>query len=92
MKKNRNTQAIRKGFGRLADDARALFTATTDTAEESLDEVRKGLTAALKNGKGVAGRACDVVRRHPYEDIGIALGLGVVVGFLVARRFLGKGG
>jgi ElaB/YqjD/DUF883 family membrane-anchored ribosome-binding protein len=94
---NKHTQAITADAGTLAEDARALISATADVAGEKVSEARRRLAAALENGKEMYGRMIDkgvegakvadrAVHTHPYESIGIALGLGALIGFLVARR------
>ena len=81
----------------LAEDARALMSATADVAGEKVGEARKRLAAALERGKEIYGRvrekavegakaADEAVHEHPYQAIGIALGVGVILGFLIARR------
>ena len=80
----------------LAEDARNLMAVTADVTGEKVTEARKRLTAALEKGKASYGRIRDTasesaraadqaVREHPYQAIGIALGLGVVIGFLAGR-------
>ena len=94
---SKQTEAISNDMGQLAEDARALMAATADVAGEKVGEARKRLAAALERGKEIYGRvrekavegakAADVaVHEHPYQAIGIALGVGAVIGFLVARR------
>ena len=94
---NKHTQAIINDVGRLAEDARALMTATADVAGEKVAEARKRLAAALDSTKEIAGRvrdkavegakaADDTVRENPYQAIGIAFGVGALVGYLVSRR------
>ncbi|HEY0456408.1 MAG TPA: DUF883 family protein [Verrucomicrobiae bacterium] len=94
---NKHTQAINNDLGTLADDARALMAATADVAGEKVSEARRRVAAALESGKELYGRARDkavegakmadeTVREHPYEAIGIALGLGALLGFFIARR------
>ena len=81
----------------LAEDARALMAATSEVAGEKVGEARKRLAAALESGKKALGQVKDkavagakatdkAVHEHPYMAIGIALGVGALVGFLVARR------
>ena len=95
---NKETQAIRNDMGQLAEDARALMAATADVAGEKVGEARKRLAAALESGKEIYGRVRDqavagakvadqTVRENPYQAIGIALGVGAILGYLVARRF-----
>jgi ElaB/YqjD/DUF883 family membrane-anchored ribosome-binding protein len=81
----------------LVEDAQALLAATAHIAEEKVVEARKRLATALERGrevwndvqeKAVAGaKATDkVIRDHPYQSIGIALGIGTLIGFLLSRR------
>jgi len=94
---SKQTQAIANDLGTLAEDARALMTATADVAGDKVGAARERLAAALDSAKEIAGRVRDkavegakaadeAVREHPYQAIGIALGVGALVGFFVARR------
>jgi len=60
-------------------------------------EARKRLAEAIENGKSVwiglqhravqsAKAADEVIRDHPYQSIGLAFGIGALVGFLLSRR------
>jgi ElaB/YqjD/DUF883 family membrane-anchored ribosome-binding protein len=95
MKKHK--QADENDTGTLAEDARALMAATADVAGDRVAEARKRLAAALESAKELIGRvrekavertkaADQVVRENPYQTIAIALGVGAVIGFLLARR------
>jgi ElaB/YqjD/DUF883 family membrane-anchored ribosome-binding protein len=81
----------------LIEDAQALLTATAHVAEEKVVEARKRLTAAIEKGKetwsmvqekAIAGaKATDqVIRDNPYKALGIALGVGAIIGYLLRRR------
>jgi ElaB/YqjD/DUF883 family membrane-anchored ribosome-binding protein len=94
---NKQTQATSNDVGTLAEDARALMAATADVAGEKVNDARKRLTAALESGKEIYGRvrfkaaegarvADEAVHQHPYQAIGIALGIGAIVGYVVARQ------
>jgi len=94
---NKQTQAISNDVGQLAEDARALMAATADVAGEKVGEARKRLAAALERGKEIYGRvrekavegakaADEAVHEHPYQAIAIALGVGAILGYIVARR------
>ena len=94
---NKQSQASENDLGTLAEDARALIAATADVAGEKVGEARKRLAAALESGKEIYGRvrekavegakvADQTVRENPYQAIAIAVGVGAVIGFLVARR------
>lgn len=81
----------------LAEDAQDLLAATADAAEAKVIEARKRLMAALERGKEVWGQAQDyaatkakvadeVIRDYPYQSIGIAFGVGALLGLLWRRR------
>jgi len=83
--------------GQVIEDARALLTVTTQVAEEKVVAARERLAQALEKAKkvcdtvqaqAVAGaKATDqVIRTHPYQTMGVALGVGAVIGYLLARR------
>ena len=84
-------------MGTLAEDARALLAATTDVAGDKVGEARKRLAAALERGREIYGRvrekavesvkaADEAVHEHPYHVVGVALGVGALIGYLAARR------
>src|SRR5829696_1586532 len=98
MKNNmeKQTQAMRDDLNTLAEDARALMVATADVAGEKVSEARKRLAAALESGKEVYGRVRDkavekakavaeTVHEHPYQAMGIALGVGAIIGCLLGH-------
>jgi ElaB/YqjD/DUF883 family membrane-anchored ribosome-binding protein len=81
----------------VVHDAEELIKATAGQAGEKVSAARSRLTAALESAKATcqrleektvaAAKATDkTIRAHPYESIGIAFGLGLLVGVLVARR------
>ena len=94
---NKPTQETSNEIGTLAEDARALMTATADVAGEKVNEARKRLAAALDRAKEIATRvrdkavegakAADVaVHEHPYQAIAIGVGIGAILGYLISRR------
>ncbi len=99
---NKEAQETSNDMGTLAADARALMAATADVAGEKVAEARKRLAAALESGKEIYGRVRDktvdcakatdeAVHARPYHAIGIALGVGAVIGYLVAHWCSRKG-
>lgn len=93
---NHPMQTISKEIGSLADHAREFMSATADIAGEKVDAARSKLASALESGKEMAGHACDkarqgtkaageAVKAHPYQAVGIALGVGALVTFVVGR-------
>ena len=81
----------------VVQDAEELMQETADQAGEKVAQARGRLAAALEAAKAscqrweeksvAAAKATDeTIREHPYETIGIAFGLGLLVGVLVARK------
>jgi ElaB/YqjD/DUF883 family membrane-anchored ribosome-binding protein len=92
---NLSTQAIGHDLKTLADHARDLLSATADVAGDKVAEARKSLSSALESGKDMASHArdsamrtaksaCDSARAHPYQALGIAIGVGALI--VVATR------
>lgn len=78
-------------------DAEELLRATAGQAGDKLGEVRERLGTALESAKDTchnlqentiaAAKATDkCIREHPYESIGVAFGVGLLVGVLIGRR------
>lgn len=81
----------------LVRDAEQLLKSGTDEAGEKAAELRARLQASLDHAKETCrrledraregARAADrVIRRHPYESIGLSFGVGVLLGVLINRR------
>jgi ElaB/YqjD/DUF883 family membrane-anchored ribosome-binding protein len=81
----------------VARDAGELLKATSGQAGEKIGEVRNRLAAAVDSAKATCqtlqdktvktAKATDrCIRDHPYETIGVAFGLGLLIGVLVGRR------
>jgi ElaB/YqjD/DUF883 family membrane-anchored ribosome-binding protein len=90
-------QKIENDMSHLADHARALLVATADVAEEHVKEARASLATALGGAKSLTSRfydeasartrACDLaVHQNPYVVIGVAIGLGALLGYLAVRE------
>ena len=84
-------------MGTLAEDARALVAATADVAGDKVGKARKRLSEALESCKDMYGRVRDkavggvqatdqVVHEHPYAAIGIGIGVGALIVYLLGRR------
>ncbi|MDB6030816.1 MAG: hypothetical protein JWM16_1154 [Verrucomicrobiales bacterium] len=94
---DKQRQAIGNDLGTLAEDARALMNATAGVAGDEIGQARKRLAAALESGKEIYGRVREkavesvkatdqAVRENPYQAVGIAMAVGALVGYLLARR------
>ncbi len=85
----------------LAHDSEQLLKATAGDLSEKAKEARANLTAALARtqstieelqsqaiaGAREAAKKTDaVIREHPYESLGVAFGVGLLVGLLVGRK------
>lgn len=85
----------------LVQDAEALLHATTGHADSKVAEIRNRLSGALSNARttcrDLQGRTAQqirqgiqqtdaTVRAHPWESVGVAFAVGLVVGVLVGRR------
>jgi ElaB/YqjD/DUF883 family membrane-anchored ribosome-binding protein len=88
---------LAQDFKVVMHDAETLIKATAGDLGEKAREARARLAASLESAKGgfskledraIAGaKVTDkVIREHPYESIGIAFGVGLLIGVLVSRR------
>ena len=80
----------------LIREAEAALNNPKDGTSVNMDHIRSRLHDAIENGKTLvastgqalkrqASKADDVIRANPYQSIGIAAGVGVILGFLIAR-------
>lgn len=80
----------------VAQDAEALIKATAGDVNERAREARARLSKAVEAAKETAVElqdkatekaklADEVVREHPYESIGVAFGVGLLLGVLFGR-------
>jgi ElaB/YqjD/DUF883 family membrane-anchored ribosome-binding protein len=85
----------------IAADAEALLHATQNDMSEKARETRARLASALDKAKAnyqdvkaeafdtaeeVLSKADKTIRAHPYEAIGIALGVGILLGALLRQK------
>jgi ElaB/YqjD/DUF883 family membrane-anchored ribosome-binding protein len=85
----------------LVKDSEELLKATAGDVSDKAREARTRLAAALERArascehlqeqtlakaKAAAKKADATIRSHPYESIGIAFGVGVLIGFLISRK------
>jgi ElaB/YqjD/DUF883 family membrane-anchored ribosome-binding protein len=85
----------------LSRDAEELLKATAGDVSDKAKEARSRMSAALDRAKATysqmqaqtlatakaaAKKADTVIRAHPYESIGIAFGVGLLIGVLVTRK------
>jgi ElaB/YqjD/DUF883 family membrane-anchored ribosome-binding protein len=95
MSKHKN--GIQESAGILVDDTRALLAATAECAEDTVIAARERVSDALDKAKDTyvavqksaaqGVKAADkAIRAKPYQAVGIAFGVGVLLEFLVRRR------
>lgn len=85
----------------LASDAEDLLKATAGDVSDKAKEARTRVSAALDRAKttyadlqehgvesarAAAKQADEAIRSHPYESVGIAFGLGLLLGAVLRRR------
>ncbi len=78
-------------------DSEELLNATKDAVGDEARNVRHRLTETLETAKRTCRRleekgietakaADKTIREHPYESIGVAFGIGLLIGVLVTRK------
>ena len=92
-----NTGQIVKDLKTVAHDADELIKATAGELSEKAREARSRLTAALERAKQTCqgweekaverAKATDkVIHEHPYQSIGVAFAVGILLGVLISRK------
>jgi len=82
---------------RVVQSSEELLHATKDDVGDKAHAVRERLTDALDDAKRTChhleGKALDsakaadkTIREHPYQSIGVAFGVGLLIGVLVTRK------
>lgn len=94
-------ERVRADLENLARDAEDLLKATVGDVSEKATAARARVAEALErakatcsnlqeqtvaSAKAAAKKADGVIRSHPYESIGIAFGIGLLIGVLVTRK------
>ena len=67
------------GLGDKAREARARLAASLASARTNLSKLNE---KAMESAK----EADHVIRDHPYQSIGVAFGIGILIGVLVTRK------
>jgi ElaB/YqjD/DUF883 family membrane-anchored ribosome-binding protein len=75
-------ELLRAGAGELSEKGKAARVRLA-AALESAKETGRKLQARTIEGAKATDRA---IREHPYQSIGIAFGIGLLIGVLVNRR------
>jgi ElaB/YqjD/DUF883 family membrane-anchored ribosome-binding protein len=92
-----NTDKLVTDLKRIVLDSQDLLHATKDAVGDKAQEVRERLIDALDTAKRTCQRLEDkardsakaadrTIREHPYQSIGVAFGVGLLIGVLVTRK------
>jgi ElaB/YqjD/DUF883 family membrane-anchored ribosome-binding protein len=92
-----STEKLLKDLREVVEDGEELLRAGASELNEKGTAARARLSAALETAKDTgrklqqksmeSAKATDrLIREHPYETLGIAFGIGVLVGVLINRR------
>ena len=92
-----NTEKLVADLKRIINDSEDLLRATADAVGEKAGFVRERLGETIATAKrrchelesrtAECAKAADkVVRKHPYQTIGAAFGVGLLIGVLVTRK------
>jgi ElaB/YqjD/DUF883 family membrane-anchored ribosome-binding protein len=95
------TATLKSDLATVMRDAEALMKASADQGGEKMNEARARIRdsleaararllvaerAAMRHGEDAVIATEDYVRRNPWQSVGIAAGVGLVIGVLLARR------
>jgi ElaB/YqjD/DUF883 family membrane-anchored ribosome-binding protein len=96
-----NTDKLFQDLQSVVHDAEALLMATAGQAGDKVQEVRSRAEetirkaraslnsmedSALRRAKELAGQADDYVRENPWQAVGVAAGIGLLLGVMLSRR------
>ena len=94
---NEHTARMVTALKQVVADSGELLAATADTVGEQTRGLRDRLTQTLVQARRrcceLEGRSIEcaqaagqVVREHPYQSIGVAFGIGMLIGVLFTRK------
>ena len=92
-----NTDKLVTDLKRIVSDSEEFLQATKDVVGDKAHEVRQrlanGLEAARRTCRRLEEKAIEgakaadrTIREHPYQSIGAAFGVGLLIGVLVTRK------
>jgi ElaB/YqjD/DUF883 family membrane-anchored ribosome-binding protein len=97
MNTESSTERLVTDLKRVVRDSESLLEATTGSAGTKASEVRERLGDALESARRTcrkleeraveSAKATDkIIREHPYPSLGVAFGVGLLIGVLVTRK------
>jgi ElaB/YqjD/DUF883 family membrane-anchored ribosome-binding protein len=92
-----NTDTVVADLKTVVRDSEQLLEAVTGVTGEKAEALRQRLSETMERARQTCGKleaktkesleATDkIIREHPYQSLGVALAVGVVIGALVARK------
>jgi ElaB/YqjD/DUF883 family membrane-anchored ribosome-binding protein len=66
-----------------AKEARARMTAALDRAKATYEEIQE---QSIESAKAAMKQADETIRAHPYQSLGVAFGIGLLIGALLRRK------
>lgn len=75
-------ELLRESAGAVGDKAQAVRERLTETLEAAKVTCRKLEDKAIEGAKATD----KVIRDHPYQSLGVAFGVGLLIGVLVTRK------
>ena len=95
--KNMNTQTLSNGIAKLVEDAHSLVNATVEVSEEKIGQARQHLLSSLDRSREIfqrlrakeqeaTGVMDTAMHENAFKAVGVAIGLGAFLGYLLARR------
>ena len=92
-----NTEKLVAELKHLSRSAEDLLESTAGDLTDKAKEARSRLRTALESAKDTCGRlqekaaagaraTDEVIREHPYQSMGVAFGVGLLIGVLAIRR------
>jgi len=101
MAEHMTTEALRKDLANVMRDAEALMKASAGHGGEKVDEARTRILeslesakrrlleverSAVRQGEEAVVATEKYVKSNPWQSVGIAAGVGLILGVLLARR------
>lgn len=101
MAEHMTTQALRTDLANVMRDAEALMKASAGHGGEKVDEARNRILeslesakrrlleverSAVRHGDEAVAATEKYVKSNPWQSVGIAAGVGLILGVLLARR------
>lgn len=101
MAKKTPSEKLYSDLQTVVDDAEALLHATASQTGERVDSIRAKAQESLKRAKTrliemegealehvreAAASADEYVHKNPWQAVGVAAGVGIILGLLISRR------